>query len=164
MRCSDFRYRPEHYDGYGANSQPHLLPDLKRRLRDAFYDKGFLAYPPPQGWLKWDVDLGDTNVLKLNRSRVAIGNSADHQRLKNSLSAFLHDGFKEHQARFFEIDRLCRNMMLLEGIVARALGATTEKEIRCGICPACPYPKAALDTESASIRNSIETEEIHDGQ
>lgn len=126
-----------------------LFPDPKRLLRNIFFDEAFLLDPPPQSWLQWDVDPSEVNVLRLNGSRAAVGSPDDHRLVKDGLSSFLLNDFKERQSHFLEIERLRHDMMLLQGIVSRSLAAVPEDTIRRGICPGCPYPEATLDIEPA---------------
>ena len=63
------------------------------------------------------------------------------------MAGFLADGFLEHERRFVEVDRLRRDLRLMQGIVVRALGSVTEDEKRSGICPACPYREAVLEAK-----------------
>lgn len=127
------------------DTEPRLLPGLKRRLRDAFLDEAFLVNPPNQNWLQWDLDPGDSRTLRLNGGRVGIGAPEDHQKIKEGVGAFLRSSFREHQKHFYELERLRRDMILLGGIAEKTLRAVPEEAIRCGVCPACPYPESILE-------------------
>ena len=67
------------------------------------------------------------------------------RKIKEGVTAFLADGFKKHQKRFFEVSRLRRDMLLMQGIVNKTLESVTDEEIRLGICPTCPYPEAKVE-------------------
>ena len=135
----------EGHSNNANDAKPRLLPALKQRLHDAFLNEEFLVNPPPQSWLQWDLDPGDSRTLRLNGRPVGTGVPEDHQKIRVGVSAFLRDNFQEHQKRFYELERLRRDMILLGGIVEKTLGAITEEEIRRGVCPACPYPELLLD-------------------
>ena len=139
---------PERKSEVGEDAEPHLLPALKRRLRNAFFDNAYLVEPPGLDWLVWGLDPDDAKVLRLQGERVAIGSADDHQRIKEGVRSFLADGFKDHQKRFSEIERLRHDMMLMQGVVGKSLEAITADEIRRGICPACPYPEASLEPDT----------------
>ena len=125
--------------------EPHLLPALKRRLRNAFLDGVFLAEPPPPNWLEWDLEPNEPQLLRLQGEPVGIGSTEDHQRIKEAVTAFLATAFREHQRRFSVVDRLRQDLGLIDGILEKAVQAITEDDIRRGICPACPYPEASLE-------------------
>lgn len=140
--------------------RPHLLPALKRRIHRAFFDTAFRAQPPPPSWLEWDLAPSDPRVLRLQEEAVGIGSTEELQRIKEGVAAFLVDDFREYQRRFFEVDRLRHDMMLMQGIVHKTLAEITEVEIHLGICPACPYPEAVLDanTGPSSSKSRVKEE------
>ncbi len=128
---------------------PRLLPTLKRRLRNVFFDTAHRFHPPPPGWLDWGVAQGDPSGLTLHKEYVAIGSPADHERVKRGVAAFLADGFREHQLRFREVQGLRADLGLMAGVVAKTVAGITKEEMGLGICPACPYPEGRADPERA---------------
>jgi hypothetical protein len=40
-----------------------------------------------------------------------------------------------------ELDRMRRDLQYLAGIANEAIGRLSDQDIRCGICPECPYPE-----------------------
>ncbi len=125
--------------------KPHLLPALKRRLRDAFFDGEFLAEPPPPNWLVWDLEPHEPEVLRLQGEPIGIGSPEDHQRIKEGVAAFLDPAFQKHQMRFSEVERLRQDMELIDGILDKEVQAISGDDVRRGICPRCPYPEASLE-------------------
>ena len=124
--------------------EPHLLPTLKRRLKDAFFEGGLLAKPPSPSWLRWDLEPQKPEVLRLQGEPIGIGSAEDHQRIKEGVTAFLDTAFQEHQKRFFELERFRQDIGLIDGILEKEVQAITEDTLRGGICPICPYPEANL--------------------
>jgi hypothetical protein len=150
---------PEREGAIGEDPESHVLPALKRRLRNAFFEGAFLAEPPPPSWLQWEPAPDDPRVLRLQGDAVGIGSAEDHQRCKEGVTTFLANSFRQHQRRFLEVEQLRRDMMLMQGIVGKAVGAVSEDDIRRGICPACPYPEASPELNaipSASKRRAKE--------
>ena len=125
--------------------KPHLLPALKRRLRDAFFDGEFLAEPPPPNWLVWDLEPHEPQVLRLRGEPIGSGSPEDHQQIKEGVAAFLDPAFQKHQMRFSEVERLRQDMELIDGILDKEVQAISGDDVRRGICPRCPYPEASLE-------------------
>ncbi len=150
---------PERDGEIRQDPEPHLLPALKRRLRNAFFDGAFLAEPPPPSWLEWDLGPDQPQVLGLQGERIGIGSTEDHQRIKEGVTAFLGSAFRDHQRRFSEVERLRQDMELIDGILDEKLQAITEDDVRRGICPSCPYPEASLEPIAGPIANKRRTEE-----
>ena len=125
--------------------EPHLLPALKRRLRDAFFEGEFLAKPPPPSWLQWDLEPEEPEILRLQGEPIGIGSPEDHQRIKEGVTAFITTAFQVHQRRFSEVERLRQDMGLMDGILEKEVQAIRENDVRRGICPTCPYPEASLE-------------------
>ena len=123
----------------------HLFPALKHRLRNAFFERSFEAQRPPLSWLVWDLQPGDSNVLRLLGEPIGKGSSEDHQHIKEGVESFLTNDFRDHQRRALELHHLRQDMGLMEEIVGDSLDSVSEDELRRGICPACPYPEAMLD-------------------
>lgn len=143
---------PERNGGDSAAPEAYLFPELTSKLRSAFFDKPFLVEPPGPDWLVWDLEPNDPKALRLRNGCVAIGSSADHQLVKEGMTFFLADGFKEHQRRFSEIERLRQDMILMHDVVGKVVEAVTADDIRLGICPACPYPEAILEADKAQTQ------------
>jgi hypothetical protein len=150
---------PESEGAIGDDPEPHLLPALKRRLRNAFFEGGFLSELPPPSWLQWELAPDDPRVLRLQGEPVGVGRAEDHQRCREGVKAFLANNFRKHQRRFLEVWQLRKDMMLVGGIVAKAVGGVTEDDIRRGICPACPYPEASLELITGPRASKRRTEE-----
>jgi transposase len=138
---------PEREDKTTQDPEAYLLPSLKRRLHNTFFDRAFQKQPPPPSWLEWDVVLDNARVLLLQRQEVAIGDAADHLRIKQGVASFLAHSFREHQRRFLQIERLRRDLGIMQEIVNQTLGSIEESDVRRGICPACPYPEARLEPD-----------------
>lgn len=140
---------PEREGAIGEDPEAHLLPALKRRLRNAFFDGALLAEPPPLSWLQWEAEPDDPRVLRMQGEAVGTGSAEDHHRCKEGVTAFLAIGFRQHQRRFLEVEKLRQDMRLMQGIVEKAVGAIKESDIRRGICPACPYPEASPELNAS---------------
>ena len=150
---------PERDEEVRQNPEPHLLPALKRRLWNAFFEGSFLAEPPLPSWLEWDLEPHEPEVLRLQGEPIGIGSTEHHQRIKEGLTAFLATAFQAHQRRFSELERLRQDIGLIDGILEKTVKAITEDDIRRGICPTCPYPEANLEPNagpSASKRRADE--------
>ena len=141
---------PEREGEFRDDPEPHLLPALKRRLQNAFFNPDFLVEPPGPEWPEWDRDPVDAEVLRL-RERVAIESPDDHQLVIDGVTSFLANGFKDHQRRFSEIHRLRQDMELMQGVVEKTWSEITKADIRRGICPACPYPEGSLASASEPV-------------
>jgi len=139
---------PERDGEIRQDPEPHLLPALTARLREAFFSAAFLAESPSPDWLQWDLAPDEPAVLRLQGERIGIGNTEDHQRIKQGVTAFLATAFQKHQRSFTEVERLRQDMGLIDGIFGKAVEAITEDDIRRGICPACPYPEAGLELDA----------------
>ncbi len=126
--------------------KPHLLPALKRRLRDAFFSGEFLAEPPPPNWLVWDLEPHEPKILRLQGEPIGIGSPEDHQQIKEGVAAFLDPAFQKHQMRFSEMERLRQDIELIDAILDKEVQAIGEDDIGRGICPRCPYPEASLES------------------
>ena len=136
---------PEGDGSIRQDPKPHLLPALKRRIRDAFFYGEFLAEPPPHSWLRWDLEPHEPQVLRLRGEPIGIGSTEDHQRIKEGVAAFLDPAFQKHQMRFSEVERLRQDMELIDAILDKEVQAIGEDDIGRGICPRCPYPEASLE-------------------
>ena len=136
---------PERDGEIRRDPEPHLLPALKRRLRDAFFNKELLAEPPPPSWLVWDLEPHELEILRLQGEPIGIGSPEDHQRIKEGVTAFLGTAFQVHQRRFAEVERLRQDMELIDEILDKEVQAITKDDVRRGICPTCPYPEANLE-------------------
>ena len=150
---------PERDGVIRQDPKPHLLPALKRRLRDAFFYGGFLAEPPPPSWLQWDLEPHEPQILRLQGEPVGIGSPEDHQRIKEGVTAFLASAFQVHQRRFSEVERLRQDIELIDGILDKEVQAISEDDVRRGICPTCPYPEASLEPIASPIANKRRAEE-----
>ena len=130
--------------------EPRILPALKRRLQNAFLNPAFLVDPPGQDWLGWDQEPGVPQILRM-REHVAIGSPDDHQLVRDGVTEFLANGFKDHQRTFSEIHRLRQDMELMKSVVDKTLREITKEDIRRAICPACPYPEGSLERVSEPL-------------
>ncbi len=138
--------------------EPHLLPALKRRVRNAFVDGPFLAEPPPPSWLRWDLEPDQPEVLTLQGELIGIGSAEDHNRIKEGVAAFL-PAFQKHQRSFLEVQRLRQDMGLMDGILDKEVQAITGDDVRRGICPTCPYPEASLEPNAGPIASKRRADE-----
>ncbi len=130
------------------NQEPHLLPAMRRRLRDSFFDRGFQFKAPTADWLEWEVTSDDPLTLRLKGEFVAVGDPENHQRVKDGLVGFLTNRYRKLQRRFVEVDRLRRDLGLLQQVLTNTVSSVSEEEIRRRICPACPYPEAQQELNS----------------
>jgi len=136
---------PERDGEIRQDPEPHLLPALKRRLRNAFFDGAFLVESPSSSWLEWDLEPAEPQVLRLRGEPIGIGSPEDHQQIKEGVAAFLDPAFQKHQMRFSEVERLRQDMELIDAILDKEVQAIGEDDIGRGICPRCPYPEASLE-------------------
>ncbi len=142
----------------GEDLEPHLLAALRQTLRNAFFDAVHRTQPPAPAWLRWDIAPADAqSVLRLREQRIAFGTPADHERIKGGVTAFLANGFREHQLRFLEVEALRRDLGLMDEVVHKTIAAVSKDDVRRGICPACPYPEGRADPEPD--QKPVETKE-----
>ena len=139
---------PERSSLPAQDREPHLLPALKQRLRNSFFDRPFQRQTPGLEWLEWDVYPDDPLVLRLKREWVAVGGPDDHQRVKSGVADFLANNFPNFQRRFVEVERLRWDLGLFQQVLGKTIGSVQEEEIRRRICPACPYPEAQQEPDS----------------
>ena len=138
----------EREDTSTAGREPYILPALIRKLRRAFVEADFRRQPPGADWLQWDVSAEDPLFLKLRNEPVAVGNTGGHSQVKRAVETFLNEGFREHQSRFNELERLRQELQLLGQIKNETLDKIDESDVRRAICPACPYPEATADVQT----------------
>jgi len=128
--------------------EPHLLPALKNRLRNSFFDRPFQFQAPNPDWLEWDGYAHDPLVLRLKGEFVAVGGPEEHQRVKDAVAGFLTNSYRDLQRRFVEVERLRYDLGLFQQVLANTVSSVSEEEIRRRICPACPYPEAQQEPVS----------------
>jgi hypothetical protein len=132
----------------GQDRVPHLIKALKNRLHTSFFDRPFKFQAPGPDWLEWDVYPDDPLVLRLKREIVAVGGLEDHQRVRDGVASFLTNSYRELQRRFVEVERLRSDLGLFQQVLSKTVASVSEEEIRCRICPACPYPEAQQESDT----------------
>ena len=135
--------------------EPHILPGLVHLLRNAFFDAKYHSQPPASEWEKWVTDPEAPIFLRADGQRVAVGNSDDHESVRSGVTAFLVDDFRGFQRRFKELERLRLDLRLLHEVVEDAFKGVKEQDVRRGICPACVYPEAIVNSESTSRTSKL---------
>ena len=136
---------PERGDDTINDPEPHLLPALRRQLRNVIFDRSFQSDPPPPSWIEWDTSPNNPQVLSLRREPVAVGGPETHRRVQQGIAEFIANDFGDHQRRFIEVERLRQDLGIMQGIMSQSLDAIDQDVIRRGICPSCPYPEAMLE-------------------
>ena len=144
---------PERSSPANQDREPYLLPALKNRLRNSFFDRPFQRQAPTSDWLEWDVQPDDLLFLRLKREQVAVGSSEEHQRVRSGVVDFLSNSYRDFQRRFVEVERLRWDLGLFQQVLGKTVGSVQEGEVRRRICPACPYPEALQEPDGDTVRS-----------
>lgn len=133
-----------------AKEKPHLMLTIVSQIRNSFFDPTLQEKKSPGEWITWSRDRNVTRYLLANGQRAAVGTEDDHQQVRNGVDSFLRNAHQEHRTRFREIERLRRDLALLQDLLNEALRAVTREQIHSGICPACPYPEGLQPSSIAA--------------